>query len=168
MFKITVNHLHWINNSPDDPHDLCAHGHVIAVIGDEIFEYDATVSSTALYLLKTITENHFIGEENQMLPCCGYFIIPNDNMNNVEIMGCQNGVDWSVIHENDDTIKIISQNRNEIRIPIEEYKAEVFAFADEVEDFYNNCSNKILPIDDYEKKGYIAFWNEWRRRNHRL
>ena len=34
----------------------------------EKFHIDATVSATALYLLKTLTEEHIIYEDNQMLP----------------------------------------------------------------------------------------------------
>lgn len=34
----------------------------------EKFHIDATVSATALYLLTTLTEEHIIYEDNQMLP----------------------------------------------------------------------------------------------------
>ncbi|HLR35254.1 MAG TPA: hypothetical protein VK071_08020 [Tissierellales bacterium] len=33
-----------------------------------------------------------------------------------------------------------------------------------VEDYYKKSSNKILPEDEFERDGYIAFWNEWNRR----
>ena len=51
MFSIDVTDLHWLKDVPEKE-DLCLHGHAVAKIGEEVFEYDATVSSTALYLLK--------------------------------------------------------------------------------------------------------------------
>lgn len=71
VFKIMVENLEWINEEKDDPNDLCLHGDAVAKIGEEIFEYSATVSATALYLLKTLTQDHIINEENQMLPAAG-------------------------------------------------------------------------------------------------
>ena len=59
-FSISANNLCWINGKKDDPEDLCLHGCVKVKIGNEIFEYDATVSATALYLLKTITEEYIM------------------------------------------------------------------------------------------------------------
>lgn len=47
---------------------------------------------------------------------------------------------------------------------MEEYREEVFRFADEVEAFYNQCYPKVLPNDEYTQDGYTAFWNEWHRR----
>ena len=57
-FHIDAHHFEWINGLEDDPNDFCLHGNVTVMIGDEILQYDCTVSSTALYLLKTLTQNH--------------------------------------------------------------------------------------------------------------
>ena len=66
MFSIEVSNLHWMDGVKQ-AEDLCLHGDTIAVIGDEVLKYDdATVSSTALYLLKSIKENHKIYESNQI------------------------------------------------------------------------------------------------------
>ena len=40
-----------------------------------------------------------------MLPCCGHFLIANEELDNVVILGCPNGIDWAIKH-NDDTIDI--------------------------------------------------------------
>ena len=56
-FQIDTTDLYWIDGSMDNPEDLCLHGHVITYIGEEKLEYDCTVSATALYLLKTLTED---------------------------------------------------------------------------------------------------------------
>jgi len=49
MFSIKSKTLRWIDKSKDAPGDLCLHGDVVATIGDEQFEYNCTVSATALY-----------------------------------------------------------------------------------------------------------------------
>lgn len=87
QFSIKADRYWWIDGSQDDPTDRCLHGHVIAQIGDELIEEDCCVSATALYLLKTLTEDHIWGEDNQMLPCCGFFLIPNEDLTNVVISG---------------------------------------------------------------------------------
>ena len=160
MFSIDVTDLHWLKDVPEKE-DLCLHGHAVAKIGDEVFEYDATVSSTALYLLKSLKEDHKIDESNQMLPCCGFFMIPNEDLSKVEILGCPNGIDWSVLHENDG-IALVTKSGNTVKLSREEYQTTVFAFADEIEAFYKQSVEKTLPADEFGKNGYIAFWNEWR------
>ena len=96
-FKISISNLHWINGSLDYPSDLCLHGDAVAYIGKKKVSFKgATVSATALYLLKSITENHYPsndGEEVQMLPCCGFNMYPDSDLQNVSIMGCPNGKD---------------------------------------------------------------------------
>lgn len=62
-FQIDAERLEWINGDADDPRDLCLHGEATAVIGEECFTYYCTVSSTALYLLKSLTQDHLIGED---------------------------------------------------------------------------------------------------------
>ena len=57
MFKIDVDEFEWIGGAKDDPQDLCLHGHVTVHIGGTVFEDIGTVSATALYLLKTLTED---------------------------------------------------------------------------------------------------------------
>lgn len=165
VFHITANDFHWIDGSQDYAEDLCLHGHAVAVIGNETFEFNATVSATALYLLKTLKENHMINHDLQMLPCCGFSIwLPRDgSAGDVVITGCPNGVDWSVIHEGGN-IKLVTASGAETVIPLDEYKKEVFAFADQVEAFYDQCTPKILPEEETDRNGYIAFWDEWHRR----
>ena len=169
MFKLDILSLHWIDESADNPDDLCLHGNVVTKVGEEIFEYYATVSAAALVLLRTLTENHAVGTDNQILPCCGHFMIANENLDSVEICGCPNGMDWNVTHEaNEDTnqIRIVTQNGNEVFIEFADYQKEVFEFADKVEEFYKKCAPKKMPDDNFEKNGYIAFWAEWRRRRY--
>ena len=162
IFKIDVENLHWMS-SMDENVDLCAHGHAKAQIGEEIFEYDATVSATALFLLKSIQEDHIIYKDNQMLPCCGFFYIADEKLENVAISGCPNGIDWTVLHEGEN-IRLITELEQEESVSLEEYREEVFRFADKVEAFYKVSLPQKIPEDEFGKNGYITFWNEWHRR----
>lgn len=163
-FQILIHDLYWIDGSKDDPKDLCLHGHLSVRIGDIILEDHGTVSATALYLLKTITEDKIMQKhEIQMIPCCGHFMIANDDLSEVSISGCDKGTDWSTIHENND-IKIILADGTSVFVPFDEYREEVFNFADQIEAFYNSCTPKELPENEFDRNGYLAFWNEWNRR----
>lgn len=163
-FKIDVDDFQWIGGAADDPEDLCLHGHVKVQIGDVLLEDDGTVSATALYLLKTLTEDKIMDEMDiQMIPCCGHSIYANKELTDVMICGCDNGTDWSTIHEGDN-VKLILPTGQEVVVLRADYKVEVFHFADKVEAFYKACTPKILPQDEIDRNGYIAFWNEWHRR----
>ena len=166
-FALFAADLHWIRGDADDPRDLCLHGKAAAKIGDRTLEFDeCAVSATALYLLKSLSEDHIIFKESvQMLPCCGFYIIPNGDLSAVTISGCNSGVDWSVIHCGDN-VKLILEDGYEVEVPLDEYKEEVFRFADMIEDFYFSCSPKVFS-DQWDEDVYNAFWNEWRRRRNR-
>lgn len=163
-FSIDVDNFTWICGPEDDPEDLCLHGHVTVKIGKAAMEYDGTVSATALYLLKTLTEDKVMSENDiQMIPCCGHFLIANKDLSEVSISGCGNGVDWSVVHENGGVKLILPSGASEW-VSQQDYQAEVIRFADKVESYYNSCQPKNIPDDEFTRNGYIAFWNEWRRR----
>ena len=166
LFSIDATDFEWIDGSKDNPEDLCLHGHAIVCIGKCKFDYDATISATALYLLKTLTENHIINTDTQLLPCCGHFMIPNETLDNVTILGCPNGIDWSVIHDGDSVILELEDGTREY-VSIAAYEREVFRFADKIETFYKSCTPKKVPADEFERNGYIAFWNEWHKRRNK-
>ena len=160
MFSINVSNLHW-REAANEAEDLCLHGDAVVRIGDECFTYGATVSATALYLLKSLKTDHKIGEDNQMLPCCGSFMVPDEALSSVAIIGCPNGIDWSVLHENGEIV-LVTESGKKTRISEEAYRETVFSFADKIETFYKESLPKTYPKDDFERNGYIAFWNEWR------
>lgn len=164
IFKIKADNFEWIGGTKDDPQDRCLHGHVTVQIGDTVLEDNGTVSATALYLLKTLTEDKVMKPYDiQMIPCCGHFLIANKELTEVSISSCDTGTDWSTIHEKDTVCLILPTGQQEI-VNIEEYKKEVLRFADEVERVYESCAPKELPENEFDRNGYIAFWNEWHRR----
>lgn len=162
-FTIDATDLHWMDGCADDPEDLCLHGHAIAHIGGEQLSYDCTVSATALYLLKSLTENHILHEDNQMLPCCGHFYLPDARLENVTICGCDNGIDWTILHQDKDVVFLL-ESGSAATVPLEDYRREVYRFADKIESFYRADAPKKLPRDEFARNGYLAFWNEWHRR----
>lgn len=114
-------------------------------------------------MLKTLKEDHIPGEGKQMLPCCGNTMIANENRDEVEIIGCDNGIDWTVLHD-DGMIKIITESGNIVFLHYLQYKKQVIDFANIIENYYKKSSPKIFPEDEFGRNGYLAFWNEWNRR----
>lgn len=164
VFRINADQFEWINGDKDDPQDRCLHGHVIVQFGDTILEDNGTVSATALYLLKTLTENKLMQPYDiQMIPCCGHFLIANDDLTEVQISGCDTGTDWSTIHEGN-SVRLILPSRYEEVVSLREYQYEVLDFAKTVKRYYDACTPKEIPEDEFDRNGYIAFWNEWQRR----
>ena len=165
-FDIKILEIHWLKDV-DEPTDLCAHGKIYLKIGDQIVSDTATgdwtLSSTALSLLRSIEKDYEKDEySNQLLPCCGHFFIADDNQETVIIQGCDAGIDWKIIHTNDNQVKHILDNGYEVIIQKETYKIKVLEFADHIEQFYKDSKPKTIPTDDFDRKGYLTFWKEWR------
>ena len=160
LFTIDATDLSWLDGCDDT--DLCLHGNATATIGERTLEYDCTVSATALYLLKSLTEDHILNEDNQMLPCCGFFLIPDKRGENVTISGCNNGEDWTIRHI-PGAVELILEDGYTVTVPMEEYRQEVLAFVQKIEDFYT-VHPRILPKDEWDRNAYLTFWREWHRR----
>jgi hypothetical protein len=170
-FDLKIIDLHWIKNE-DDPNDLCAHGHVYLKIGDEIVSDgetgDWTLSSTALSLMRTIEQDYKKNDyDNQLLPCCGHFIIADDKEETVTIQGCDTGINWTITHRNE-TVEHQTDKGEKAIIKKGDYRKIVFSFADKVEQFYKDSQPKIIPTDDFDRKGYLTFWKEWRRLRNKI
>ena len=160
-FKIKANEFQWINGVADDPQDLCLHGHITARFGDTVLEDYGTVSATALYLLKTLSEDKIMAPYDiQMIPCCGHFLIANNDLTEVQISGCDTGTDWSTVHEGNAVRLILPSGQEEV-VTLREYQYEVLDFAKKVKRFYDSCTPKEIPENEFDRNGYTAFWNEW-------
>lgn len=166
-FDIKLLDLHWVKDI-DDPTDLCAHGRVFVKIGDKVVadkdSLDVTVSTTALYLMRTLKYDYKKDDyASQLLPCCGHFFMADEKNGYVTIMGCPNGIDWSIVHTDDGKVKHIADSGQEASIDKDTYKKIVMDFADQVENFYKTSLPKTIPTDDFDKKGYLTFWKEWQK-----
>ncbi len=164
MFKIEILKKYWINGEADDAGDLCLHGDVLVRIGEQCLgDTNVTISATGLYLLRSLENNHLIGNEEHMLPCCGHAMYANKTLDTVEIIGCPNGVDWSIVHDGG-KVKFMTESGYVSEVIVTEYRGAVMKVVSEVESFYQVSSDKILPDNELDRQGYLAFWNEWIRR----
>lgn len=160
MFKITINELYWINKTQDNDKDICLHGTLTVKIGHEIIHSECTVSGAAFYLLQSIFDDHVFEDKIPILPCCAFPMFVSEETNHVVIMGCPNGDDFSIIHHSESVI-IKTASNYKIEVDLEDYKKEVYKFADKIESFYEQCSPKDIS-EDYEKEAYERFWQEWK------
>ena len=167
IFQIDVDSMEWIDGTKDNAEDLCLHGSVSVQMGDYKNRVDCTVSAAALYLLKTLSRNHEEDKEIQLLPCCGHAIISKEADENGEICdvlpGCDYGLDWSVMHDGD-FVRLIVAGEEKAVVPFEQYKMQVFQFADKVSAFYDSAPPRYIHNDfkDLDYKGFMAFKAEWK------
>ena len=169
-FELKILRQHWIQDDEnDDNNDLCSHGEVYLKLGnEELSTKDTgswTLSAAGLYLLRSLEQDCELYEfSNQLLPCCGFSIFPSgETENSVDILGCPNGIDWKISHKNG-MVFFESEKGNKAELPFVEYKSMVLEFINEVEEFYGNPKNKVIPKDELEKDGFNQFWAEWNKR----
>ena len=171
-FEINILKLNWIDHT-DNPADLCAHGTVFIRIANTIVVNESsgdqwTLSAAALHLMRTIENDYKPGNfAGQLIPCCGFFLIANDDLNQVKICGCPSGYDWDVQHIGNE-IKLIASTGEQAILKTEVYKELILSFADRVKHFYDRSKPKILPEDEFDRNGYQAFWTEWQTLRSRL
>jgi len=163
---LNPHNLHWLNEQTET--DLCAHGAVSVRIGDRQLatpdDGDWCVSAAAIYLLRSLTTTHTydspVGE--QLIPCCGFAMHPQDDSADIFIMGCNRGVDWEVHHEGE-RVRLRTYEGEEEIIALAEWRRIVFGFADAVAGFYAASAPK-QPYDETDAQGFAAMQAEWSRR----
>lgn len=162
MIRLSATNLHYLGDTKSDKRrDYCLHGYVLFAINNDIIEDGGEwcTSASALRFMRSVLKNHFSGAENHMIPCCGNFIIPADDGQSVGIFGCQNGVDFDVIHEGNQVI-IRTESGQRFAVNFSDYKAAVLAYAEQIEKYMNNCPSRIFD-DPFHKSAYNAFMAEW-------
>lgn len=95
MITLSVSNPYWLGDTAEEKQaDLCLHGHVLLMFDEDIISNEEwCVSAAALRFMRSVLYNHFLGEEQHMLPCCGHFMISSGDNQSVEIFGCRNGID---------------------------------------------------------------------------
>ena len=162
MICLTVSNFYWLGDTPEQQcTDLCAHGHLRFAFPGIVLEDDCTVSASAMQFLRTLTEDHIAKyDDEQMMPCCGHFMIPSDDKTRVTITGCPNGTDFDVLHRGDSVI--IRTKTAEYPLDPSEYPTAVLALVEQVEAFYQESPLRALDThDQFSRDGYDAFWHEW-------
>ncbi len=155
--------LHFMGDTlSEQDFDSCAHGKVVCIIdGCNLSNSDSDwcVSASAYRFLHSLFVNHVSNAEQQMIPCCGHFMIPSEDGTTVTISGCTNGIDFDITHE-DEYVIIRTEDDCTYKVPFEEYKAAVCAYAEQIEEFYHQNSPRRFA-DKYDQSGFAAFCNEW-------
>lgn len=167
MITLRPTNLHWLG-SADDPADLCAHSGVEFSIGKATLvkpsDGEWTVSAAALYLLRTLSQSHTrqrpIAEH--LFPCCGNGIFEVEGQNDVEIVGCNSGIDFEVVQIDDEVI-LTAKDGSQYRVAVSDWRRAVREFSDAVQAFYEASSPKD-PENDWEQSGFRKFRSEWSRR----
>jgi hypothetical protein len=168
MIVLRPTNLHWIDGSLDDAEDLCAHSAVDFRIGDSVLvkpsDGDWTVSAAALYLLRTLSQPHTKQQPitEFLFPCCGNGIFEVEGQGDVQIVGCNSGIDFGVMRVRDEVI-LTANDGTEYRVAFSEWQRAVWNFSDSVRAFYSASSPKE-PEDDYEQRSFLKFLSEWSRR----
>ena len=169
MVVLRPVNLRWINDTADDPNDLCVHGEVEFRIGADVLlsgdGLDWTLSAAALYLLRTLSRPHTrqtpVGDH--LFPCCGYPLFEPPSEPDVAICECPSGEDFEVLHEPFRTgVRVRAGDGREWRVGWQAWASAVFGFADRVSAFYAACSPKTPTAED--AAGFAAFVREWERR----
>ncbi|QRN82855.1 hypothetical protein JR338_10600 [Chloroflexota bacterium] len=168
MIILEPRNMHWVGGSKDDEKDLCAHGNIfLEVNGITLVDgktEDFTVSAAAIFLLRTL-ETDYIKDslhENQIFPCCGFYMAVDEHSENAIIPGCFDGVDFDVLHEFGN-IRLLFDDKEYI-VSEKEWCEAILHFSALIKAFYNSCRPKVVDSNDFKKAGYERFLSEWDRR----
>jgi hypothetical protein len=168
MIVLRPTSLHWINESADDPADLCAHSPIeFRIDGDALVQPSDgvwTVSAAALYLLRTLSQPHTKAQRitEYLFPCCGNGIFDVEGQDDVLILGCNSGIDFEVVQVENE-VYIRPQSGIAHSVSVSDWSRAVCEFSDAVHAFYTASSPKV-PADDFEQRSYRKFLSEWSRR----
>ena len=161
MFKLEILDKYWLPGMPEEE-DLCLHGEVRVHIGDAVLEDEVCLSAAALHLLRSITEDHEPDCLAKLFPTDGFCWTP-DGEGSIYLGGCPNGgIDGRVMHAGD-MVSIALEDLQPVQLPLEIYRKQVFAFADEVEMAFRQSMAKVVTAE-LDKLWYPCFWKEWRWR----
>ena len=92
-------------------------------------------------------------------------MIEIEDCDDVLIIGCPNGIDVSVKHQNGRVV-ITSESGESKSVSEIAWRDAVLKFSDEVRNFYESSAEKI-PGDDEDQKGFDKMFKEWERRHPR-
>ena len=162
MLRLYAEDLHYLGETEKErQRDCCVHGRIVFSVGDTVIAGDGEwcAGASALRFLRSVSSDHFSGAEEHMIPCCGHLMIPADGGKAVAVVGCSNGVDFDVIHENG-RVTLRTGVGGVFSVPFSEYREAVLFLAEQIEDFMRDAPARIID-DPFDKAGYEAFQTEW-------
>ncbi|HAS39408.1 MAG TPA: hypothetical protein DCS93_02975 [Microscillaceae bacterium] len=165
-FEIRFTNFHWIDHT-NNPDDLCLHGQAFIQIGGEVLtteqEGSWTLSAAAFNLMKSFNHSYKPNQFSaQLVPCCGHMMIIDENTQEFHMLGCPNGIDWSIHYENK-RVTHTTRWGKQASISLAKWKTIVLVLAQQVEDFYAQSKTKNLPEEKADWKAYLRFWEDWHR-----
>jgi len=154
--------LHWLGEL-----DRCAHGDVVFSVGTTAFGQnhlsDITVSAAALFLLRTLRDDHTsqapVTHGNQLFPCCGFNVYPADGRFPALIDGCPRGFDLDVVHS-DGFVTLRDRGGTAAVVAEAEWAAAVLGFVASVRAFHDQSQRRVA-VSERDDDGWPAFWREW-------
>ena len=149
------------NSTKEQAYDCCTHGKIIFKVDDHLLSDNSEwcVSASAYRFLHSLFENHTTETEDFLIPCCGHTLIPSEDKTSVDIIGCPNGIDFNITHEQG-RVTIGTVDNVVYDVPFSDYKDAVLSFAKQVMDFYNSNPPREFA-DEFAKEGFSAFVTEW-------
>lgn len=146
LLCLKPSNLCWIDDTQDNPHDLCAHGSIeFSVDGHTLLSHDDrsfTVSAAAIYLLRTLEKDHTIESPvcEFLFPCCGSpeGVEPNGD---VLLLSCCGGEKFQV-HSKDRNVYLRDQTDKEFCVSDTQWRNSVLLFSKTIWEFYNRSSPK--------------------------
>ncbi len=160
--ELYAEDLHFLGETDEEKrYDLCLHGKATLRVNGHTFAdgIECCISASALRFLRSLSSDHKTGEEEFLFPCCANMMIPSDDGKTVTVIGCPNGIDFSVLH-NENFIILVLPGVEQVPIGLSEYKTAVLCYAKTIIDFMQNSPERIFK-DDFEKAGYEAFLTEF-------
>jgi hypothetical protein len=121
--------------------------------------FDITVSAAALFLLRTLSDDHTSEEPvthgNQLFPCCGFNVYPADGRFPAPIDGCPRGFDLDVVHS-DGFVTIRDREGAAAVVAEAEWAAAVLGFVASVQAFHD-ASQRRLVVSERDDDGWGVF-----------
>lgn len=169
MIHLTAADLHFLgDNEKERRRDLCLHGSVFLSIDGTVLcdGGEWCVSASALRFMRSVFVDHISASGEQMIPCCGHFMIPSGDGKTVDIVGCSNGIDFDVIHESGGITVKTADGRIFLTDP-GEYRRAVTGYSKEIGRFMQNQPARVID-DRWERSAFAAFCEEWNTLSERL
>ncbi len=166
-FELQIRDQYWLSEPEDHVRDGCSHGGIRAVIGGTVVtspDAEYGISQSALSLLRTLERDHAPSDrvsEGYYLLChgCGF---PTH-------FGCSNfGTDWVVRHQGEAVFlsqpthyDMVGETEFDVRarVPLEHYRRQVVAFAEEARNFFT--ASPPRQLEDWEQQFHVDFWTEF-------
>jgi hypothetical protein len=164
--ELRPTHLHWMENG-DPFRDLCVHGGIYLRIGELVVsdgtDLDWTVSTAAFNLLRTILEDQPLEGREALIPHCGFTMWQvSSEPDGLYIPNCDIGINWSLTHRADEVLHEFVDGTI-VTTDLQEWKAVVFGFADEVYHFLHTAWPKVID-DEEDRRGFELFISLWEKR----